>query len=347
MKSTKCGSAQRQTIFRRALHERAFVGVDEAGLGPTLGPYVVAGTTIVLEPGAAPLENTEPGLLAPAGSGIDQPLIELGDSKAIYSGARKLARLERTALAGIACRHGGRLPRSDRELFDLACPSWTESEMLFDAPWYHGPALTLPVAQSPGDLERACTRLQRGLRARGVRLAHHAATVISAQHFNCQLEAVRGQGGTKNTWATRALIQMAARARAAVDPSTRTSIVCDRAGGRMRYGEALAADFASDAGVGTSFEHPVASRYEIVGPQPSTIEFRIRAESSQLAVAWASCLAKYLRELVMIALNRHFHAALDGDLRPTAGYPLDARRFISDVRDLRSPPASELWIRQG
>ena len=40
--------------------------------------------------------------------------------------------------------------------------------------------------------------------------------------------------------------------------------------------------------------------------------------------------SKYLRELAMHAFNRHWLQHLP-DLLPTAGYPIDARRFKSEI----------------
>ena len=45
--------------------------------------------------------------------------------------------------------------------------------------------------------------------------------------------------------------------------------------------------------------------------------------------------AKYLRELHMVLLNRWWSEHLP-ELKPTAGYPQDARRFISEVDSVRS-----------
>jgi len=49
-----------------------------------------------------------------------------------------------------------------------------------------------------------------------------------------------------------------------------------------------------------------------------------------LPTALASMTAKYFRELAMRAFN-HFWAAAVPNLRPTAGYPVDARRFKADI----------------
>ena len=52
---------------------------------------------------------------------------------------------------------------------------------------------------------------------------------------------------------------------------------------------------------------------------------------THLPVALASMTAKYLRELAMIRLNRFFREALP-EIKPTAGYVQDGRRFLQEVR---------------
>ena len=46
----------------------------------------------------------------------------------------------------------------------------------------------------------------------------------------------------------------------------------------------------------------------------------------------ASCFAKYLRELMVESMNRWFQSQVP-DLKPTAGYYVDGRRFLDDVAD--------------
>ena len=45
-------------------------------------------------------------------------------------------------------------------------------------------------------------------------------------------------------------------------------------------------------------------------------------------------LAKYLRELSMLAFNEFWQSHLP-DLKPTAGYPVDAKRFREQIRSVQ------------
>jgi len=55
--------------------------------------------------------------------------------------------------------------------------------------------------------------------------------------------------------------------------------------------------------------------------------------------------AKYLRELAMEAFNRYWTSRVPG-LRATAGYPVDARRFLAETEAARraeATPISAFW----
>ena len=61
--------------------------------------------------------------------------------------------------------------------------------------------------------------------------------------------------------------------------------------------------------------------------------------------AVASIAAKYLRELAMQAFNTYWCERLP-DLKPTAGYPADARRFKREIAQLQAAEAisdRSLW----
>ena len=67
-------------------------------------------------------------------------------------------------------------------------------------------------------------------------------------------------------------------------------------------------------------------------PRRMRIAFRVRGEEHSFAVALASCLAKYAREISMEAFNAHF-ARFGKDIRPTAGYRGDAQRWLADAQE--------------
>jgi hypothetical protein len=122
----------------------------------------------------------------------------------------------------------------------------------------------------------------------------------------------------------------------------------DRLGGR-RYYRPLVEDIAGDAFVATIEESPSISRYRYEREgREFEIEFVVRGDHRHLPVALASMLAKYLRERTMAGLNRFWTSRVPG-LLPTAGYPQDARRFLADIRPRLAEvavPLDSLWRRR-
>jgi hypothetical protein len=114
-------------------------------------------------------------------------------------------------------------------------------------------------------------------------------------------------------------------------------VTIDRHGGRRFYADLLAGAFPMYEV--TALEESVArSRYRLAAggeAAPMDLSIRERCESWSLATALASMAAKYVRELQMGQLNAFFAARVPG-LRPTAGYGLDAWRFLDDVAAARA-----------
>jgi ribonuclease HII len=81
-------------------------------------------------------------------------------------------------------------------------------------------------------------------------------------------------------------------------------------------------------------ESAARSVYEVLGlPRRITLCFQPRADGTHATVALASMAAKYLRERSMQEFNTYFQKHLPG-LEPTAGYPVDAGRFLDTIRPL-------------
>ncbi len=104
--------------------------------------------------------------------------------------------------------------------------------------------------------------------------------------------------------------------------------VVDRLGGRRYYADLLKARFPGQR-VEILGEENHLSRYDVAG---HTVAFAVGGESVSPLTALASCIAKYARELQMDLLNRHWCGKLPW-LKPTAGYPQDARRWLYQVGD--------------
>jgi len=117
----------------------------------------------------------------------------------------------------------------------------------------------------------------------------------------------------------------------------------DRHGGRRYYADMLSGAFPMTT-VEAVEESPTLSRYRLLHGGPATgdaeagavtLTVRERCEEASTATALASMAAKYVRELAMRQLNAYFQERVPG-LRATAGYGLDAWRFLDDIATARA-----------
>jgi ribonuclease HIII len=180
------------------------------------------------------------------------------------------------------------------------------------------------------------------MRYAGVASITFRCVVVMPQQFNLLAQS----GGSKAAvyeWAASRLLCFLSRL---LPQSTdKVLLYADKQGGRHHYAAFLQQVF-NDRFVMTVAEGPEAARYRIAkGRSVWEAVFQPRAESASFVVALASMLSKYLREVLMDEFNE-FWQALIPHLRPTAGYPLDARRFLADIESARQRlkiPQQILW----
>ena len=107
--------------------------------------------------------------------------------------------------------------------------------------------------------------------------------------------------------------------------------LCDKHGGRNFYAAMLQEAFPN-GWIVAERESADESRYRVeLLDRPVTVTFRPRADGDSVAVALASMLCKYLREVCMRQFNRFWATHVPG-IRPTAGYPGDAKRFFDEIK---------------
>jgi hypothetical protein len=114
------------------------------------------------------------------------------------------------------------------------------------------------------------------------------------------------------------------------DDEQPTLVICDKHGGRNRYDDLLAEvlDDRMIFAVGESRERSV---YRVGS---SELRFQMKAEAN-FPVALASLVCKYVRELSMDVFNQFWTEHVPG-LKPTAGYPVDAARFRTDIAEAQA-----------
>ncbi len=300
------------------------VGTDEAGYGPNLGPLVISATLWEVDDGirSDDLYRVLESCVSRTAENRRNasPRLAIADSKTLYQGGGGLRGLELGVLAALAaldCR-----PATWREVWDaLARASAAHRQPL---PWYADYDAPLPLDAECGRVDSAARRLAQGMAHARVRLAAIRSRAIFPSEFN-DLVARHGSKGAVLSHATLGL------AAELIEPIERgpIAVVCDKHGGRNRY-YALLTDHFPDGWIDVGAEGREQSVYRF-GPGERRVEIRFQTKAeSHLSVALASMASKYLRELAMGAFNEFWRRRVAG-LRPTAGYPQDARRFKADI----------------
>jgi hypothetical protein len=306
---------------------RIVCGIDEAGLGPLLGPLTFGYSAFRIPAAGGDLwTRLEGEVVRSAREGADR--IVVADSKKVYArNPRGRQRLETTALTFLAQRSEGRLT-CGADLLRTPPPKLRPRAADIDShPWYARLAAELPIWMPADRLAIRAARLRRALDASQIELLTAGVRVVPELELNRSFEQTDNKsisvmaivlGILGQFWETYG--------------AEGVRVVVDRQGGRWRYARVLQGAFA-DVRLSIVYESPQMSRYLLEDPtsdQRMLVTFAERGEERAFTVALASCIAKYTRELCMEAFNAFF-SDLQPDLQPTAGYTTDGRRWVEEA----------------
>ena len=293
------------------------LGTDEAGYGPNLGPLVISAT----------LWRETPDGRAEDWSDL------LADSKKLYAAHGSLAKLENGVLAGLAAVN--RPVTTWQELKSGAIDPCSDglNEL---PPWEKDFNPALPLDADPNILPAIADRLAS-------RLLTLKSRRIHAETFNSLLDRDK----LKSTLLTRQTLALTRNVIASLPDEAVATVYSDKHGGRNAYAAPLYEAFP-EAVIEIIAESREISSYRIVdGGRRIDWHFAARGESRH-ETALASMLSKYLRELSMKAFNRFWQSQVP-NLAPTAGYPVDAKRFweaIDPIRQKLGLVADAVWRRK-
>ena len=264
----------------------------------------------------------------------DDGRLLIDDSKKVNEGPAGLERLEAGVLSAIAVRSQPPVanqnaltewPATVRDY--LAAVTLGDSfDDLHAESWFH-PTDALPAVHPAQDLTATIARLSRASNSATVAWGPVHSVVIPAPRFNRLLDEWRVKSGV----VASAVIALLART---IDLPGDDAILVnvDKLGGRHFYAPLLNEAFPG-CWVRVIREGPSRCDYEIDGlARPVSVRFEPRADGKYLNVALASMAAKYLRELCMVQFNRYWTGRIPG-LKPTLGYPEDAKRFYREIRN--------------
>ena len=291
------------------------LGIDEAGYGPNLGPFVMSSALFQLpEACSTDLWKVLRTAVRKANHKADGRLI-VDDSKQVYSPKVGMGVLEKNLWPFVQLTNSSITVKKD--LWQHLAVDPVES--VSHEPYLQWDA-ALPL--SPPSVSSAAL-LSGVMNNTGVKLNRLQSSIIAPRQFNF----LTRQADSKAAIPLYSISQLVASL-----PSNDSGLIhIDRLGGRQRYSEQVSRWFPGQM-VQIETETPNLSRYH-VGDR-ITISFQVEADQHSFAVALASMLSKYWREVMMAQFNAWFSAQQPGVV-PTAGYPLDATRFWSEVEPTR------------
>lgn len=310
---------------------RVLAGVDEAGLGPLLGPLAIGYSVL-----RAPATEPDPWRLLRRTvhkRPTKHAKLVVADSKRVFArNAVGRRRLEKTVLTFLALlRADGRPPRDPAELLFGALEP--ERGLVARHPWY-ARLPDLPRELAADTIELGAAGLARRMQARGLALLDAGVRVVPSGELNASYRDTDNKALTVWRRCLEVLRHLWER-----HGEESPEVTVDLLGGRGHYARLLERGFP-EASVRVLFEQHGHAAYVLDErgdaaterwlPRRMRLDFRAKGEDASFAVALASCIAKYSRELVMSAFN-DFFAELQPGLRPTAGYRTDGTRWLADA----------------
>jgi ribonuclease HII len=308
------------------------LGIDEAGYGPNLGPFVMTAVACRAPDAAADLWDLLGAVVRRGGTARDDRIV-VDDSKLVYASGKGLAGLERGVFAVL-----GWPPSPLNGLIERLCPA-AVTELAREA-WFTG---TTALPQGAGEVELAALRgrFAEACGEAGVADWWACSVVVCPERFNALVRASDSKGAVL----ADGFIRLLAAAVGATAGQEILSVFVDKQGGRNTYAAQIQQALPGGMVVAVE-ERAERSTYRVHGlARVVELLFEPRADTRRLCVALASMVSKYLRELFMSEFNRFWQQHVPG-LAATAGYPGDAPRFLEAIRSAAASlqiPEAAIW----
>lgn len=318
---------------------KQIIGADEAGYGPNLGPLLIAASVwdVPVDFNESDFENLS-SVFAAKPYRPNCKHIPLADSKKLFSPGKGLQTLETGLLAML-----GKEPPADCqswcETFQESSPASGGSALnASEMPWYDNLRnQPVPALQAKEEVRRLSEFAEQVLSGHEIELPQSRFYLISEKKFNEEVAKLGSKGQLLSLQTLRLVTDLLS------GEADEIEIFCDRQGGRKNYMPVL-----SEAMPDQWFQEVRISPERCTYRNMSgnlTIHFSVGGDRFP-PTALASMMAKYTRERMMEAFNTYWSEQIPG-IRATAGYPVDAARFRSEIenkaKELQLPPES--WWR--
>lgn len=309
------------------------VGTDEAGYGPNLGPLVVTATVWRVDS----VEHTDlfdrlKGAVRSTDADskdeqTDKPeTVIIGDSKALYKPGKGLAGLEQGVFACLAAVK--KRPRTWKRIFKALAKN--DCNCIAELPWYRDFDDKLPVELPSKEVNAKAENLLSRCEQAHCVPTQIESRVVCPHQFNDLCE----QYGNKASALSQTTLQLIRDVLKKVPDDEEVYALCDKHGGRNKYGPLLNETFPDTLAM-VRHESREESAYHLgTGNSRREMVFRAKADVGYLPAALSSMVSKYLRELAMRAFNDFWTSQVE-DLKPTAGYPMDAKRFKKQIEPVQ------------
>ncbi len=331
--------SERGTVPVRRGKRKQIIGADEAGYGPNLGPLLIAASMwdVPVDFNESDFDNLS-SLFAAKPYRSDCKHIPLADSKKLFSPAKGIQTLETGLLAML-----GKEPpvncQSWRENLEVSIPASDGTGLnVSEMPWYDNLRnQPIPAVQSKEEVRRLSKFAERVLSDQEIELPQTRFYLISEKKFNEEVAKLGSKGQLLSLQTLHLVAELLA------GEADEVEIFCDRQGGRKNYmpvlSEAMPEHWFQEVRIS-----PERCTYRNMAGN-LTIHFSVGGDSFP-PTALASMMAKYTRERMMEAFNSYWAEQIPG-IKATAGYPVDAARFRSEIeskaKELKLLPES--WWR--
>jgi len=298
------------------------IGIDEAGYGPNLGPMVQTSASLFVRDGGADVWAALAAAVRRAIDGEDGRLL-IDDSKKVHDGPSGFVRLEHGVLAALS--EETVMPFALGDLLKACALEESRSDLLREA-WFDV-RLELPATARLETVLLSGKSLHHSIVQNEIRVGPLRGVVTPTPRFNALLD----KWGNKSAVLAAGVISLL-QVNRALPGDEPIIFLIDKLGGRHFYAAMIQEAFP-DGWVRAEREGPDICSYTILGiDRDIRLVFQPRADGAHLTVALASMAAKYLRELFMRQFNRYWQTHVPG-IKPTAGYPSDAGRFMKLIRE--------------